>query len=75
MEGRGNAMSQTYTVELDFRATFQVELEADSPAEAYKRANKILHDGEDLDFGKVLIDRVDSFQVMDERMQPVEVKF
>ena len=68
-------MTQTYTVELDFRATFQIELEADSPTGAYKQANKILNEGDDLDFGRVLVDRVDSFQVMDERMKPVEVKF
>lgn len=64
-----------YTVELDFRATFQIELETESPSEAYKLANQILQDGDDIDDGKLLIDRVDSFQVMDEKMQFVECKF
>ena len=64
----------TYTVELDFRATFQIELKRDSPQAAYKAASEILQDGRDLDYGRLIVDRIDSFQVLDSSLTPVSIR-
>jgi hypothetical protein len=60
-----------YTVELDYRGTYQTEIDASSPAEAYQWAKRELeaNDGD----GDLSVDRVDSFQVFDESFNVCDV--
>lgn len=63
---------QTFTVELDFSAMFQIDVEAIDAREAYDKAVRMLN-GEEIDQGSCSIRKIESFQVYDERMQPCDV--
>lgn len=60
-----------YTVELDYRGTYQTEIDASSPREAYEWAKRelVANDGD----GDLALDRIDSFQVYDESFMPCDV--
>lgn len=60
-----------YTVELDYRGTYQTEIDASSAQEAYEWAKRELqnNDGD----GDLSVDRIDSFQVFDERFEICEL--
>ena len=65
-------MPQLFTVELDYRGTYQTEIEADTAADALKQAKIELE--MDCGDGSHTASEITSFQVFGQDMKPCDVK-
>jgi hypothetical protein len=63
---------QIFTVELHFTAVFHIDVEAIDAREAYDRAVRMLR-SEEIDQGNHVLEKVQSFQVYDEKMEPCDL--